>query len=205
MENLNSYKTGMFKLFFCTILFTSCVAHSIKKGTTMKQEVNKEGCGEMFRPFIEKDFQHWKPWSADCIASGLNDFFTKHSDTVKGSAGSEFMPAYFCYYKAENYSDKIRIWNRDHQFLKLETEYPDINIIINDSFKLPDAGITKLDYSFGGTLVKQGEWVYPEKGVAYFLNGDYNRIIKITIFLPSTIDAYKKQVRASATVREFHD
>lgn len=170
----------------------------------MKKTLNKNECKEVFRPFAEKDFISWKPWPRSFIDSCFDSMFIKQSDVVKGSAGSDFLPAYFAYFKTENYSNNIRIWTRNDKFLKLDTEFPDINIQLNETVKLPDEGVYKLDYSFGGFVIKEGEWVFPEKGIAYFLNGDYNRIIKISIFSSASIQFYKMNLHPAGTIREFN-
>jgi hypothetical protein len=169
----------------------------------MKDKVEKEDCSKVFGPFIDKDFSNWKVWNSDCIACCLEDFFICQTETISGYAGSEYVPAQFAYYKAKNYQQPVRIWYRSGKFLKLDAEFPDIDLLFPDQFKGLDHAVTKMDYSFGGTTIRNGEWIYPDQGISFFFNGDHNRIIKVMVFLPVNIDIYIKEIRTNTRVREF--
>lgn len=160
-------------------------------------------CDKVFGPFINKDFLNWKVWDSDCVACCLEDFFTRQSEFVSGFAGNDHSPAQFAYYKTENYLQPVRIWYRSGKFLRLDAEYPDIDLHSADLFAGLNPAISKMDYSFGITTIHNGEWVYPDLGVSLFFNGDHNRIIKVTIFLPVGLDRYIKEIRTNTRVREF--
>ncbi|HYE56282.1 MAG TPA: hypothetical protein VD996_15640 [Chitinophagaceae bacterium] len=156
----------------------------------------------MFRPFIEKNFTQWKPWTATCVRSSLEDFFIPQSDTVSGYAGAEYRQAFFKYCRVSNYAEPVRVWWRNDEFLKLEAEFPDIYLPWPDGFNTDD-DVTKMDYSFGNAVFSQAELVYAHKGIALFLNSDYDKVIKVTVFLPCDMEFYISGIRVSTGVREF--
>lgn len=164
---------------------------------------DNEDCDEMFRPFIAKDFSHWKPWKIEWVDRCLEKLLTKQAGPISGFSGMEHLSAQFYYCKAENYSPTIRTWFRSGKFLKLEAEYPDINLFYPDQFEGLGDDVNKMTYSFGGFAIADGEWVYPQMGISFFFNGDYNRIIKIVIFIPATIEKYISEIKISSQVREF--
>jgi hypothetical protein len=159
----------------------------------------------MFRPFIQKDFVHWKPWNDECVTCCLRDYFSpRENESVVGFAGGKNLQAMFSYYQVDNYSGEIRIWYRDNHFLKLDASYPDINLKFPDGLAAalnePDA---KLDYEFGGMVISKGEWVFSELGITAYLNADYNRVIRVCVFLPTTLQFYRDEIRSNLRTREF--
>ncbi len=170
----------------------------------MKTPSLNERCSEMFLTFIKKDFVNWKPWNDECVKCCLHNYFLlRESDSVVGFAGGKNLQAIFSYYLAENYSGPIRIWDRDNRFLKLDASYPDINFNFPDGlagFNEPEA---KLDYDFGGMIISKGEWVFSELGITAYFNADYNRVIRICVFLPTTLQRYKDEIRSNMRTREF--
>jgi hypothetical protein len=170
----------------------------------METAVLKEHCSAMFLRFIEKDFGDWKPWNDECVKCCLGDYFSpRESDKVVGFAGERNLQAAFSYYLAKNYFGEIRIWYRDNRFLKLEAAYPDIDLTFPDGLARLGEPDAKLDYEFGGMTISGGEWVFAELGITTYLNGDYNRVIKVCVFLPMTLQSYREQIRSSLRTREF--
>jgi hypothetical protein len=169
----------------------------------MNDTTKQADCREMFTPFIEKNFTQWKPWTAACVQSSLEDFFIPQSDTVTGFAGANYLEAYFQYCNVRNYAEPVRVWWRNDEFLKLEAAYPDIYLPWPDEFKADDNEVIKMDYSFGNAIFRQAELVYARKGLALFLNGDHNKVIKVTVFLPCETEFYINEIRVSTGVREL--
>ena len=186
------------------VLLAVILLNLTKANSKMKTPLLNEYCSEMFRTFIEKDFVNWKPWNNECVKCCLRNYFSpRESDSVVGFAGGKNLQAIFSYYQAENYSGEIRIWYRDNCFLKLDVSYPDINLNLPDGLANLNEPDAKLDYEFGGMIISKGEWVFSELGITAYLNADHNRVIRICVFLPTTLQRYKDEIRSNLRTREF--
>jgi len=163
-----------------------------------------EHCAARFRPFLEKDFGNWTPWTSECVECCLREHFTpREEDRVVGFAGEKNLQATFSYYETNNYSGEIRIWYRDDRFLKLDASHPDIDWIISGPLPKLNEPEAKLDYDFAGMMLRQGEWVFASRGLTAYLNPDFNRVVKVCVFLPTTLQRYRDEIRSAARRREF--
>jgi len=197
----------MWRAFRNTLLLVllAVILFKFTKGNSkMKTPLLSERCSEMFQTFINKDFVNWKPWNNECVNCCLHDYFSsREGDSVVGFAGDKNLQARFSYYQAENYSGPIRIWYRYDHFLRLDASYPDINLSFPDGLAGLNGPDAKLDYEFGGMTISKGEWVFSELGITAYLNADYNRVIGICVFLPTTLKSYRDEIRSSLRTREF--
>jgi hypothetical protein len=97
------------------------------------------------------------------------------------------------------FDDTVKIWFRDGTVVKLEGEWPELD---PDSAAALGPPELQLDHHMDVLLVKDGEQVWPGKGIALKLNRSGTRVVGLSTFPPTTADGYREALKDVDEYRE---
>lgn len=163
-------------------------------------------CEQAWERFASKQLEQWWGIPQPCTSEDFFAVFTPlDEDGAVGKLGSEFIPTFYKVCSVTAYAEPVHVWFRDTEIVKIEVNYPHLS---DERFAslLASLGqpVAKLDYYFHTFSISRGEWVYPARGIALFLNGDESGLVKWSLFHASTLDDYTRRIRPPYTpAREF--
>lgn len=121
------------------------------------------------------------------------DGLARASDAI-GSLGSDRAQARWRAIETDIAGDRLRLWHDGEHVLAVEIEVPrpvggwDA---LRTTLGVPDM---KLAYWDDVVESKDGQWVYPARGLAVFTTLADTEIARVVAFPPTTIDAYRARL-----------
>ena len=181
----------------------NCSEHQSNK--VMKQnDVDK--CNETLSSFADKKFDDWQGLAKECTLEKIASFFQLFKEaTGSGTLGRKYIRTFFKMYIANNYEKHIKVWFRDNKIIKIEASFPEIpngHELLVKKYGEPTA---RLDFYLDIMLVKEGEWVYADKGISLFFSSKKEKLIKLHVYSPTSIENYKDSIYYFTPMREFKE
>lgn len=186
------------------LLFISC-GSSFPQNDMSTHPANNT-CQRALVLFANKEFTQWNGIPSQCSVSDVfSTFKPKMEDFAVGTLGSEYIRTSYKVCSVDNYAEPIEVWFRGDEIVKIEARYvnlsPDQFKAILQSFGEP---VAQLDYYLGSALVSKAEWVFPERGISLFFNGDRTGVVKLSVYHPTSLDEYTRRIRVQPSpAREF--
>jgi hypothetical protein len=161
-----------------------------------------DSCSDAVSKFLSKDLTRWTGLPATCTLAGLSGLEVGNEET-HAVLGEDAVPAVYRRARAASYSETITIWLRDDKIVGMSVrlpELPDPPGLLR-ALGAPDA---KLDAwsAITPTLVHEAEWVYPQRGLALVLSSDKRNVMELVLYVPSSVEQYRKTLRFWEPVRE---
>lgn len=156
--------------------------------------------------FANKEFTQWNGIPSECSVSDIFSIFKPNmEDFAVGTLGSEYIRTPYKVCSVDNYAEPIQVWFREDEIVKIEAQYVNLS---SDQFKaiLQFFGepVEKFDYYLGNALVSKAEWVFPERGISLFFNGDRTGLVKLSVYHSTSLDKYRRRIRVQPSpAREF--
>lgn len=161
-----------------------------------------DSCSDAVSKFLSKNLITWTGLPATCTLAALSglEVGDEETHTVLGEGA---VPAVYRRARAASYSEGIAVWLRDGQIVRISVrlpELPDPPGLLR-ALGTPDA---KLDTWSAVTpmLLHEAEWVYPQRGVALVLSSDKCNVLELIVYVPTSIEGYRKRLRFFESPRE---
>ncbi len=152
--------------------------------------------------FAKRDFKNWRGLPSSCSLADVIRHFRRLNDGC-GQARLGQRKSSFVMVMAEEYCNPIRLWLCGRQVLALDVAVPELTPQLPSLQAVLGEPTTKLDCYLGYLRYEQAEWVYPERGLAIFVNPESQRLERIVVFRSTTIDIYKAQFRVHLRMRRL--
>ena len=116
-------------------------------------------------------------------------------DPPQRSLGSTLSPAQFQLIEAEGYYRPM-ISFRDGQAILFDASTPQLKEGLSPILKALGTPAAQLNWWYGTLELPGGEWVYPQRGITLFIDGQKNeRLLHIALYSPTTLSTWKATLR----------
>ncbi len=168
------------------------------------QTTSNNMCQKRFEIIKNANYINWTGLPEMCHFQEFSEKFELISSHVgKGYIGKKNVPINFLTFKLPGILSPSRLWLDNDEFIKMiELDFPPFIDFIQLAKEIGEPSY-KVDYYFGSVCIKNGEWIYPERGITFKLNADYERVIKILLYSPVSFEHYRDQISYSIPDREF--
>lgn len=185
-------------------LFTSCINNFTI--SNMAIEPTSNICQKALVLFSNKEFAQWNGIPSSCSANDVFSIFKPNSENHSTSIlGNEYIRTSYKVCLVENYTEPIRVWFTGNEIVKIEVQY--VNLSQNNLEAIIQSlgePVDKFDYYLNSVLLVKAEWVFPERGISLFLNGDHKGLVKLAVYHSISLDEYMKKIRVQPSpAREF--
>ena len=151
-------------------------------------------CAEALRVLAAHDFPNWRGLPKGCALADVAAVLTPVSDgRAQVVLGGEI--AFFGMYRSPAFVSPLRVWTRDDVVLLIDADARELSGSLPGWLAALGEPAARLDHFTDGIRSKGGEWVYPERGLALFLDGARQALIRFAVFVPTTLDGYTAHVR----------
>jgi hypothetical protein len=153
-------------------------------------------CSEVVEMFARQDFAAWRGLPPDCTVGEVLERFAPQDDWIGfAQLGSDFVAASYRYCRVPSYGTPVRIWFIDERVVELEAmdlaKMTDVQELA-DVLGQPPA---RLDSYLGVVLVENGEWVYPERGLAFSTDSSGQHVSRLSVFASTDLEGYRRRLR----------
>jgi hypothetical protein len=159
-------------------------------------------CLEALDAFAAKDFESWHGLPSACtVAEALRVFAAQDDWIGEAKLGLEAVSRSYRFCGAARYESPLRVWFQGSEILMVEAEAPLDDLPLQTLTAQLGAPTAKLDTYFGVVKVKQGEWVYAERGIALSIDSSGASLSRICVFAPTTLEQYRRSLRLDVRQR----
>ena len=155
-------------------------------------------CANARRAIQTRDFISWRGFPSDCTATDLFPTLPAlPSDPAERPVrplGEDFQPAVFQVLDLPGYY-RPTVSFRDDKLVLFDAMNPDITGGFAPLEADLGAPAARLDWYYGTLEMPAGEWIYPARGITVFLNSTFDRVLHIALYHPTTLDAYRADLR----------
>jgi hypothetical protein len=196
--NYQFIKKNVWFIVAITIFFTVTCLSKIKK---IKM---KNGCIQSVEKLISTEVKNWRGFDNNCLVKDVFELLKPaNSGSAKGFLGSKSMAYSTVLCSHPLFKQPLRVWFKNDSVVRIDSFFPDININITNFQVAAGNPDKKEDYFFGEVIFKSGEWIYANKGMTAYLNGDLDRVIQISIYQPVSLNKYDEEIKTVLKYREF--
>ncbi len=180
-----------------TVLQTS----GCKISNTTKNNKSMD-CRDILDRFARAEFMNWEGLSPSCSPSTIANYVSGNLEN-KGiyALGTKLIPVSFVNLAFKHYKQPIRLWFRGEKTEVLEVMYPEITDLkgLLENLGPPSA---KMDYYFDVMVNEGGAYVNVTKGITLFMNTARDRVMKIWVYVPVTLERYVGEMHDFTAPRE---
>jgi hypothetical protein len=168
--------------------------------------VSEERCRDAFEAFARREFGAWEGLPAGCGLAGLRAAAERvDEEPVAGRLGSPTRQVQYHAVALGDSAGPARAWVSGGAVVLLDSELPSV-----------PGGAAQLERELGPPAVRraarwdvlelpEGEWVWPDRGVAALVGGEGMRVLRLLVFSPAPLAAYDERLRPGFGVREFRE
>ena len=160
-------------------------------------------CQAAFAAYARRDFAAWTGLAAGCDLDDLRAAGA-HVDPepVAGRLGSPVRSAPFYAVVLGEAAGPARAWVADETVELLDTELP---AVPGGAAALAALGPPAVRRAARWDVIEldDGEWVWPERGLAALVGGDGTHVLRLLAFVPAPLPAYDERLRPGFGAREF--
>ena len=166
--------------------------------------MNDPHCRAAFAAFGRRNFAGWTGLGKDCALDDLRAAGGRVGDApASGRLGSPTRQALFHAVTLGQAAGPTRAWIAGDVVELLDSELPAV-----------PGGPAALKEPLGAPAVRRparwdvlelpdGEWVWPDRGLAALVGGDGKRVLRLLAFVPVPLAIYDERLRPGFGVREF--
>lgn len=159
---------------------------------------------EALRKFAQRDFSNWLGLpNSICLEDVTHQFLLEDDWRGIGRLGLAQREATYVNITIKGFERQVQVWLNGNRIVLMDVEYPtlpsELAVLLNQIGE-PEA---KLDAYLGVFQLEQSEWVYPSLGLTLFVNPENYIILRLAVFVPSTLDDYLQHLRLNLQTRRF--
>gem|GEM_PF-6388523 len=155
--------------------------------------VTSSECTTIREAIETRNLTHWKGLPAACRASDLFDHVPADvSDRPQRSLGGR--TARWVLLKLEGYYRPMASFV-DGKFVMFDSMNPTLAVKASDLVKQLGTPAARTDWWYGGVEMKDGAYVYPDKGITLFLNSNTRKALHIALYHPTDLAGWKQDLR----------
>jgi len=157
--------------------------------------MDSNSCTDLAQQILDTNWSDWKGLPGNCRLKDLQPTWTPAGDGAEGQSklGAARKKHPFRTYQHPNWFQPARVWHQDEQLLLIEITYPRVEQVA-ELLDLLGSPAGKLDYYFRRMEYPEGAWVYPDRGLALFMNGTADQVLKLLLFESLSLEAYTEDL-----------
>lgn len=157
---------------------------------------NDNEATNVLEKLVALELKDWSGLPAGTLLKHAGEVFEVEEDwRGTGSLGSECRKTDWYAVAAERFVQGLRLWVRDGQLILIDAPLPDLPIELDELLDALGPPLKRLDSYLGTLLIENSEWVYPQRGLTLFVNPGNRRLLRIAVFQPVGIEAYRSTLR----------
>jgi hypothetical protein len=166
--------------------------------------MNMDQLREVMDKFVSRNFRDWPGLPSNGTLTAVRQYFNNDSDDIGEAAlGNDF-----CQYLVvtiPGYGTPVRIWstNIDEKVVLLDAPNPELQPGLSSLLDELGEPAAQLDTYWGTLSIPDGEWVYPERGLALFVSERDEKVFHLAVFQPTTLADYEENLRFSLRKRRM--
>lgn len=160
-------------------------------------------CDATLDSFLRKELAALPALPRNCTLDAIGGRLQLGTVDRRGFLGQEPREAMYRGAQAAGYDEGIQVWHREGTVLKLVADLPGLRDVpaLLAALGEPEA---RLDF-YPSTLPKlreRGVWVYGNRGLALFMSGDNQNVIRVEVFPPMPATDYQRELFRTEPPRE---
>lgn len=163
--------------------------------------INQNLCSNAVLAITQADVSTWQGLPQPCQLSNLKQQFKQRRGEGIGSIGQIQAP--FLMFEVEGFNQPIRVWVEEDTVLIIDMKAIELSSNLSSILATLGEPEVKLDSYIGTSLIEQGEWVYPNRGIALFMHPQSQRLDHITLFPATTLIDYEAKYRLHLRTRRL--
>lgn len=168
--------------------------------------MSRDICQEAIQQILRKDFVTWRGLPRECELERVSALMSLGEDTRRLDLGQERRPTYARVAKVDAYEEPLEGWHREGRVAQISVRFPGLSDVaaLLAALGEPDA---KLGCYYSGVPVldEEGEWVYAGRGITLFMSSDRSNVIALSVYEPTTVAAYERELHDVEEPRELPD
>lgn len=170
----------------------------------MSTDSPNDDCRTAWQTITEKAFQRWEGLPESCTYSDFDDAFERQREShARGTLGRAKIRTNFRRHVADGYSEPLKVWFRDDDVVAIEVSYPDLPYPDEELLNLLGEPATRFDYHLDVLPISGGSWVYPDRGLALFLDAANEKVMRLSLFTRCSLEEYVEEIKPDAAPEEF--
>lgn len=169
----------------------------------MHAVTNANTCEHALEAIAGRDFRHWSGFPPDCAYTAFDARFpTVHRHYGSGRLGRTGRVADYRMHPIDGYKLDARVWFVEDAPVLIELYYPLLPHaadVLTGSLGEPAA---RVDYQAEVMPVPRGAWVYPDRGIALFMDRSGRVVMHIGLFPACELDHYLAVIHPDAESTE---
>lgn len=154
----------------------------------MPPDPSRAPCGEALAAFADRAFGRWAGLPPACTLAEVVARFEPVDEGVgRGALGDPGEEAHFAVVRVPSYELPVRVWYRGGTAVLLDAEYPDVAPAELRALPEPAA---RLDYTWHRLRLAGGQRVWPDRGLALFVNPENGALVHLGVFAPTSLRRY---------------
>lgn len=154
-------------------------------------------CSEIQVAIQEGDYQDWMGVNGDCDwGSWTGTLPSDWREVPFRSLGTEFVHGHRIILDLEGYN-RPSLYFAKGQMVMFEARSPELAGELKDLIAHLGEPAAKLDWDFGTLPMPKGEWIYPDRGITLFLNGEQETLFHIAVYASTNLETYLARLRPS--------
>jgi len=154
------------------------------------QGKGQQDCQESLAAFAAADFHGWQGLG-DCSPDEVRALYPQQAPGFAlGRLGGR--QARYFYVQMPGYEDGVAVWYREERVVLLEVRWPQLAGGLDGLLASLGSPPERLDFQWRSLRLRKGLLLYPERGLALFVNPDNQIVLMVTAFAPTTLDDYRE-------------
>jgi hypothetical protein len=163
----------------------------------------KDSCGDAVRMIRARDFREWHGLPADCTPDLLARELARASASEgHRQLGSDAVDVIWWTAQVAGYSAPLEVQVARSAVVRIDGERPQLAGGLEAHLVALAAPAGKLPYHADVVKIADGEWVWPERGIAIYLNPDHRFVNRIALFRGTDLPTYQRELEPNLRVYE---
>jgi hypothetical protein len=160
-----------------------------------------DACADALRAIQARDFRSWGGLPPTCTPERIAGVFPREGGSEGrrhlGSVEASFWPA-----RALEYKEPLEIHVAGGRVVRIDAVRPDLSGGLAAHLAALGEPAAKRRYYDDVIKIDDGEWVWPERGIAIYLNPDHRFVNRIALFRATDLPTYQRELELNLRVYE---
>lgn len=159
-------------------------------------------CGSAVAALRARDFTGWRGLAGNCTQELLAAFPAAYDGEGQLQLGSEAVRVAVLRRKAAGYSHTLDVQTGAAGVVRVDIEYPELAGPVPALLAALGPPAASLDYHAGPVPVPGGQRVWPDRGVALYLDAAGTRVNRIALFAQTDLARYRRELEPDLRIYE---
>ena len=161
-------------------------------------------CQAALKAIAVRDFRTWHGLPQDCSYAEFDARFARMSDGhAVGNLGRTARMVSYRTHVVSGYKTGVHAWFEDDIIQLIELNFPSLPHPSSELSRSLGPAAAKIDYNLDIAVIPGGAWIYPNRGIALFVDGPLGEVMKIGVFHPCDLEYYLDSIHYDAEFEEL--